>query len=276
MSESDRDPTLQTAAPGMLVPGALSPQRRPGPWPCGAAVSAVAPIDKNAGSVQRLVVVVGGSDAPTIGSALGAAAPRARAGGRGSLWTDDRPLSNVEIARQPVYEAARAARERSRPLPTQRPLQIDDPPTRPGFITALDDAYLMPREDGYAVFSRTSGRDLCAVRPEVAERALRRQGKVVRLGTWSGTLRGRADEWTLWWARGVPWASTSDVAGGEDVLPLIERWQAEHARAQARGQRWEPLPPGVVAPADPPLSRPRRRRARPRLLGGLRALFRTP
>jgi hypothetical protein len=155
-------------------------------------------------------------------------------------------------------------------------LQIDDPPTRPGFITALDDAYLMPREDGYAVFWRTSGRDLCTVRPEVAERALRRQGKVVRLGTWSGTLRGRADEWTLWWARGVPWAASSDVAGGEDVLPLIERWQTEHARAQARGQRWEPLPPGVAPPTDPaPTPRPRRR-VRPRLLGGLRARFRAP
>jgi hypothetical protein len=152
-------------------------------------------------------------------------------------------------------------------------LPIDDPPTRTGFITALDDAYLMPRDDGYAVFWRPSGRDLCSVEPDVAERALRRQGKVVRLGTWSGTLRGRADDWTLWWARGVPWASTSDVAGGEDILVLIERWQAELARAQARGQRWDPLPPGVMAPADPPPpSRPGRR---PRVLGGLRALFRT-
>ena len=115
-------------------------------------------------------------------------------------------------------------------------MQIDDPPTRPGFITALDDAYLMPREDGFAVFWRTSGHDLCTVQAEVAERALRRQGKVVRLGTWSGTLRGRADEWTLWWARGVPWAATSDVGDGEEVLPLIERWQAELARAQARAR----------------------------------------
>ena len=154
-------------------------------------------------------------------------------------------------------------------------MQIDDPPTRPGFITALDDAYLMPREDGYAVFSRTSGRDLCAVRPEVAERALRRHGKVVWLGTWSGTLRGRADEWTLWWARGVPWAATSDVAGGEDILVLIERWQAELAQAQARGQRWEPLPPGVARPVRAPVApRPRRGRSRSRVVSGLRALFR--
>jgi len=151
-------------------------------------------------------------------------------------------------------------------------LQIEDPPTRTGFITALDDAYLMPRDDGFAVFWRTSGRDLCTVEAHVAQRALRRQGQVVRLGTWSGTLRGRDDDWTLWWARGVPWAATSDVA--EDVLPLIERWQAELARAQARGQRWEPLPPGVVPPADPPPPPPRRR-ARPRVLGGLRTLFRT-
>jgi hypothetical protein len=168
-------------------------------------------------------------------------------------------------------------------------MHIDDPPTRTGFITALDDAYLMPRDDGYAVFWRTYGRDLCTVEAEVAERALRRQGMVVRLGTWSGTLYGRADEWTLWWVRGLPWASTSDVAGGEDVLPLIEHWQAGLAHAPARGQRWEPLPPGVeargqrrepllpgvAAPADPPPA-PRRRPHRPRRLGGLRALFRTP
>jgi hypothetical protein len=153
-------------------------------------------------------------------------------------------------------------------------LQIDDPPTRSGFITALDDAYLMPREDGYAVFCRTSGHDLCTVEADVAERALRRQGNPVRLGTWSGTLRGRADEWTLWWARGVPWATTSDVAGGEDILVLIERWQAELAQAQARGLRWDPLPPGVMAAAEtPPPSRPGRP-MRPRVLGGLRALFR--
>jgi hypothetical protein len=156
-------------------------------------------------------------------------------------------------------------------------LQIEDPPTRPGFITALDDAYLMPREDGYAVFWRTCGRDLCTVRPEVAERALRRQGRVVRLGTWSGTLRGRSDDWTLWWARGVPWAATSDVSGGEDILALIERWQAELAQAQARGQRWEPLPPGVPrATQAPAASRPTRRRPRASVLGGLRALFRAP
>jgi hypothetical protein len=154
-------------------------------------------------------------------------------------------------------------------------LQIDDPPTRRGFITALNDAYLMPREDGYAVFSRTAGRDLCTVRPEVAERALRRHGKVVRLGTWSGTLRGRADDWTLWWARGVPWAASSDVARGEEILPLIERWQTELAQAQAQGQRWEPLPPGVPRPAGAPAAaRPSRRRPRSRVLGGLRALFR--
>ena len=154
-------------------------------------------------------------------------------------------------------------------------MQIDDPPTRPGFITALDDAYLMPREDGYAVFSRTSGRDLCTVRSEVAERALRRQGNVVQLGTWSGTLRGRADDWTLWWARGVPWAATSDVAGGEEILALIERWQNELAQAQANGQRWEPLPPGVPRPAGTPVApRPLRRSPRSRVLGSLRALFR--
>jgi hypothetical protein len=161
--------------------------------------------------------------------------------------------------------------------PHPEALQLDDPPTRPGFITALDDAYLMPREDGYAVFSRTSGRDLCTVRPEVAERALRRQVQVVRLGTWSGTLRGRADDWTLWWARGVPWAATSDVAGDEEILPLIQRWQDELARAQAHGLRGDPLPPGVARPGGARVAaRPSRRRprSRSRVLGGLRALFR--
>jgi hypothetical protein len=156
-------------------------------------------------------------------------------------------------------------------------LQLDDPPTRPGFITALDDAYLIPREDGYAVFSRASGHDLCTVRPEVADRALRRQGQVVKLGTWSGTLRGRADDWTLWWARGVPWAATSDVAGAEEIPPLIERWQNELARAQAHGHRWEPLPPGVTRPGrERVAARPARRppRSRSRVLGGLRALLR--
>jgi hypothetical protein len=159
--------------------------------------------------------------------------------------------------------------------PHPEALQIDDPPTRPRFITALDDAYLMPREDGYAVFARGWGRDLCMVRTEVAERALRRQDSVVQLGTWSGTLRGRTDDWTLWWARGVPWAATSDVADSEEILPLIQRWQAELARAQARGQRWDPLPPGVPRPVGtPPAPRPPRRRPRWRALGGLRALFR--
>jgi hypothetical protein len=153
-------------------------------------------------------------------------------------------------------------------------LQIDDAPTRAGFITALDDAYLIPRNDGYAVFWRTSGHDLCTVETDVAERALRRQRTVVRLGTWSGTLRGRADDWTLWWARGVPWASTSDVAGDQDVLALIEHWQAGLVRAQARGQRWEPRPPGVPSAVDRPARRPRRPEW-PRLLGGLRARFRT-
>ena len=158
-------------------------------------------------------------------------------------------------------------------FPPREAVQIDDPPTRSGFITALDDAYLMPREDGYAVFWRTSGRDLCMVEADVAERALRRQGKVVRLGTWSGTLRGRSDEWTLWWARGVPWASTSDVVG-EDILVLIEHWQTEFAQAQARGQRWDPLPPGVAPPTHRPTPSSPRARRPARLLGGLRALFR--
>ena len=73
----------------------------------------------------------------------------------------------------------------------------------------------------------------------------------------------------------MPWAATSDVGGGEEILPLIERWQAELAQAQARGQRWEPLPPGVASPtADAAAPRAAAPGARARVLGSLRALFR--
>jgi hypothetical protein len=107
---------------------------------------------------------------------------------------------------------------------------------------------------------------------------LRGERTVVRLGSWSGTLRGRSDRWTLWWARGVPWASTSDVADGDHTLRLIERWRDQVARAEARGQRWEPVPPGAVPPSPPRVQAapPRPRRGRPLLLGRLLALFRTP
>lgn len=88
----------------------------------------------------------------------------------------------------------------------------------------------------------------------------------MRLGTWSGTIGGRHDEWTLWWSGGVPWVATSDVADGAETLRLIERWRDERARAQARGQRWEPAPPVDT----PPPERPAPRRA---VLGGLRALL---
>jgi hypothetical protein len=149
-------------------------------------------------------------------------------------------------------------------------MKIDDSTTRPGFITALSDAFLVPRNEGYAIFWRTSGGDLCMVEREVAERALRGERTVVRLGSWSGTLRGRSDEWTLWWARGVPWASTSDVADGDHTLRLIERWQDEAAHAEARGLRWEPVPPGAIPPPQP--ATPALRARRP-LLGRLRAVF---
>jgi hypothetical protein len=113
----------------------------------------------------------------------------------------------------------------------------------PTFITALSDAYLVPRDDLYAIFWRTAGRDLCRVEPAVAEEALRGDGGAVRLGSWSGAIHGRHDDWTLWWSRGVSWAATSDVADGDETLRLIERWRAEAAQAEARGQRWDPVPP---------------------------------
>jgi hypothetical protein len=215
-------------------------------------------------------------NAPGTGASPGRATGQRTAGSLAAGWTDGRWLAEgidsalVGLRGRPNGKSVHTA-------PHPEALQLDDPPTRPGFVTALDDAYLMPREDGYAVFSRASGLDLCTVRPEVAERALRRQGQVVQLGTWSGTLRGRADDWTLWWARGVPWAATSDVAGAEEIPPLIERWQDELARAQAHGHRWEPLPPGVTRPGGARVAaRPARRppRSPSRVLGGLRALLR--
>jgi hypothetical protein len=153
-------------------------------------------------------------------------------------------------------------------------MPTEDPPKSPTFITALSDAYLVPRDDLYAIFWRTAGRDLCRVDPEIAEKALR-GARVVRLGTWSGTIRGREDEWTLWWSGGVPWLASSDVDDGDQTLALIERWRAEAARAQAQGQRWDPAPPT----ADPPSARldtsaAARHEARVRsLLGVLRALL---
>jgi hypothetical protein len=158
-----------------------------------------------------------------------------------------------------------------------RPLTVADPPTHASFITALDDAYLMPRDGAYTVFWRTSGRDLCAVPPDVAADALRRDGQAVRLGSWSGTLRGRGDEWALWWAGGLVWAATGDVAESEQALRLIERWRAQAAREEACGRRWDPLPPGVpTSPQTPPARPAPRRRARALLALRLRALFRTP
>jgi hypothetical protein len=150
-------------------------------------------------------------------------------------------------------------------------MKAEDPPARAAFITALSDAYLVPRADGFAVFWRTSGHDLCVVEQGVAEQALRSAGEAVRLGSWSGTIRGRDDQWTLWWARGVPWASTSDVADGDQTLRLIELWRAAVAEAEARGQRWDPPTPAPAAP-PPPLPRPR---VRAGVLGGLRELLRT-
>jgi len=149
-------------------------------------------------------------------------------------------------------------------------MPTEDPPPSPTFITALSDAYLVPREDRYAVFWRTAGHDLCRVDPAVAEEALRGGGAVVRLGSWSGSIRGRHDEWTLWWARGVSWAATSDVADGDETLRLIERWRAEAARAEARGQRWDPAPP-VDAP--PPAHHAAPDTALRAVLGGLRAML---
>src|SRR5258705_12822790 len=112
-------------------------------------------------------------------------------------------------------------------------MKIEDLTARSGVSNTLCDACLVARDECYDIFWRTSGHDLCTVERDVAESALRGERGPVRLGSWSGTFRGRSDEWTLWWARGVPWASTSDVSDGDETLRLIERWQAEAARAEA-------------------------------------------
>jgi hypothetical protein len=154
-------------------------------------------------------------------------------------------------------------------------MKTENPPAQAAFITALNDAYLVPRDDGYAIFWRTTGHDLCTVEHEVAEHALRSAGEAVRLGSWSGTIRGRRDDWTLWWARGLPWASTRDVADGDETLRLIEGWRAEVARAEARGLPWD-RPSATerkrALPSAFPSEPPRAARRRPRLLGGLRVL----
>jgi hypothetical protein len=150
-------------------------------------------------------------------------------------------------------------------------MKTQDPPTRAAVVTALSDAYLVPRDDRYAVFWRTSGHDLCAVDPAVAEQALRNPGDAVRLGSWSGAIRGRHDEWTLWWARGLPWASTSDVTDGDQTLQLIEHWRSAVARAEAYGERWEPPVPASWSSLAP--SGARAARARLGVRDGLRALL---
>jgi hypothetical protein len=173
----------------------------------------------------------------------------------------------------PVWKGVPPANERS-PPGTTHAMKTEDPPARAAFITALNDAYLVPREDGYAIFWRTSGHDLCTVEDQVAEQALRSAGRAVRLGSWSGTIRGRRDEWTLWWARGLPWASTSDVADGDQTLRMIEHWRAAVAAAEARGQRWDRPVPSAAAPPAHGRTEPRLGiRGRVRMLDSLRGLL---
>jgi hypothetical protein len=184
---------------------------------------------------------------------------------------------------EPVWKPAGLAMVRSPSRPTRRSVaipphatQTQDPSTEapppPAFITILSDAYLVPREGRYAIFWRTSGRDLCSVEPDVAEHALRSQGEAVRLGSWSGTIRGRRADWTLWWARGVPWASAGHVADGDQTLRLIEGWRSAAARAEARGQRWDPpaLVDSWATIASPPAHGAGQRG---RVFDGLRALL---
>ena len=154
-------------------------------------------------------------------------------------------------------------------------MKTEDPRARAAFITALSDAFLVPRTDGFAVFWRTSGNDLCVVEQDVAEQALRSAGEAVRLGSWSGTIRGRRDEWTLWWARGVPRASTSDVADGDETLRLIEHWRAAVAEVEARGpRRARPRPAPAAPPASVAPPPARRSRVHPSMFGGLHGLLR--
>ena len=174
------------------------------------------------------------------------------------------------------FTSSRKRQESStRPLPTREAMQIDDPPTRPGFITALDDAYLMPREDGYAVFWRTSGRDLCTVAGggRRARAAPPGQGRAAgHLVGHAARTRRRLD--AVVGARGP--VGRDERRGRRRGDPAPHRALAGRARAGA-GAR--PALGAAAAGRRAPGQRAGRRaaaapRARPRLLGGLRALFR--
>ena len=218
---------------------------------------AVAPMEKNARRSPRLVVV----RARTRRAGNRCGRPRRRRAERRRIrrsgWTDGRRRRRASIRRPPVYERrVSGKRAFTRPLPPRG--LADRRPTHPARLhhrarRRIPDA---PRGRLRRVLADVWARSVHG--PARGRRArVRRQGKVVRLGTWSGTLRGRDDDWTLWWARGCrgPRRATSPAA--RRSCRLIERWQAELARAQARGQRWEPLPPGVAAPAGAPAPRGR-------------------
>ena len=152
-------------------------------------------------------------------------------------------------------------------------MQIDEPPTRTGFITALDDAYLMPREEATpssggrraATCARsgpTSPSARCAARARSSGWAPGRARCAD--ATTTGRCGGRA---------GCPGPRPATWPAASDVLPLIDAL-AGGARARA-GSRAAlgAAAPGRRAARWSPAPRPRRP-ARPRLLGGLRALFR--
>ena len=238
---------------------------------------AVAPMEKNATRSPRLVVVR--ARTRRAGNRCGAARAPAAAESRGIRprgldgWPGD--ADGVDSAH---YRFTRSP-ERQESVHTAPPPRglADRRPTHPARFhhrarRRLPDA---PRGRLRRVLAHVGARPLHGPARGRRARAAPPGQRSCSLGTWSGALRGRADEWTLWWARGVPWAATSDVAGGEDDAGP-HRALADRARAGPGA--WAAL--GAAAPgrrrAGPGAGRRSAAKPRPRsrVLGGLRALLR--
>ena len=239
----------QTATPGS-VPGVLSPQRRP--FLGQRSALPLPPHDKTQNGGPKLVVLAAYRNWPVTGGSRRA------------------PHS---VAEPPPGERLDGCPRVLRP--PSAPMKIDDSTTRSGFITALSDAYLVPRERGL--------RDLLAT---VGRRSVRRSS--ARWPSARCAASGRSCASGAGRARCVATA-TSGRCGGRAACRGRRRATSptattrcgsssagsdEAARAEARGQRWEPVPPGAAArgAAAARAGRARGRRGRPPLFGRLRAL----
>src|SRR5690242_1585611 len=99
-------------------------------------------MEKNAGRARRLVLVRARTrragnrcEREALYGAPGPRTPRCRVDG----WPGDRVGRPIRACR---FTRLRERQQSVHTAPHPEALQLDDPPTRPGFITALDDAYL--------------------------------------------------------------------------------------------------------------------------------------